>query len=477
MNPSSMPRRRKPSASAQQQRISKERTLGGVGASAVENADEEKENIFGAALQGDDLLERAKLQWQFGDWDGLIGLDPLLLAKHSEREKLALLVAAAHLQVSKPSTPFQFMSLAPVAGCGRRLVSQVLASGVHNSLGRAALLASDEQRAIRHFESSIRLVTPAADIALSAHARMVKEMIELGLLPQAGLNIDQLRRKVTGATGTRNQCDAHIKVLDMEVDLLRERLYSLKKQLDQARGIDSVLVLGNGTESQRPLPQTRSGTSDPASKTYYGLNGLDKKLEAYLDYDGGYFVELGANDGVSQSNTYYFEKERGWRGLLIEPVLHNFLKCKANRSRENAFACVACVSFAYDQSHVNLIYSNLMTTPMGVETDISDPRSHAYSGKVYLAADELPVEIIAPAKTLTTVLADANAPVVIDLLSVDVEGAELEVLKGIDHERYRFKYILIECRDESNLAAYMSTVGYARVDKLSNHDYLFSGQS
>lgn len=477
MNPSSTPRRRKPSASAQQHRVSKERTLGEVGTSAVQNAGEEKESVFWAALQGDDLLERAKLQWQFGDWDGLIGLDPSLLARHPEREKLALLVAAAHFQVSKACTRFQFMSLAPVAGCGKKLVSQVLASGVHNSLGRAALVASDERKAIRHFECAIRLVTPAADIALSAHARMVKEMIALGLLPQAGLNIDQLRRKVTGATSTRNQCDAHIKVLDMEVDLLRERLYSLKKQLDQAKNIDSVLVFGNDTKSQLPLPKMRSGNVDPAIKTYYGLNGLDRKLEAYLDYDGGYFVELGANDGVSQSNTCYFEKERGWRGLLIEPVLHNFLKCRANRSRENAFACVACVSFSYDQSHVNLIYSNLMTTPTGVETDISDPRSHAYSGKVYLQRDELPVEIIAPAKTLTTLLSDANAPLVIDLLSLDVEGAELEVLKGIDHKRYRFKYVLIECRDEKSLAAYMSTVGYTRVDKLSNHDYLFSSQA
>ena len=45
---------------------------------------------------------------------------------------------------------------------------------------------------------------------------------------------------------------------------------------------------------------------------YHGLNGLDKKMEAYLDYDGGYFVELGVNGGVSQSNTLYYEKYRHW---------------------------------------------------------------------------------------------------------------------------------------------------------------------
>jgi hypothetical protein len=44
------------------------------------------------------------------------------------------------------------------------------------------------------------------------------------------------------------------------------------------------------------------------SRRYYGLNGLDEKLESYVGYDGGFFVEIGANDGVTQSNTLYFEQ-------------------------------------------------------------------------------------------------------------------------------------------------------------------------
>jgi len=50
------------------------------------------------------------------------------------------------------------------------------------------------------------------------------------------------------------------------------------------------------------------------AKRYFGLNNLDEKLEKYLNFDNGYFVELGANNGVHQSNTLYFEKYRGWRG-------------------------------------------------------------------------------------------------------------------------------------------------------------------
>lgn len=43
---------------------------------------------------------------------------------------------------------------------------------------------------------------------------------------------------------------------------------------------------------------------------YFSLNQLDRKLEEFVDYNNGYFVELGANDGVTQSNTLYFERHR-----------------------------------------------------------------------------------------------------------------------------------------------------------------------
>ncbi len=80
---------------------------------------------------------------------------------------------------------------------------------------------------------------------------------------------------------------------------------------------------------------------------YFSVNQLDRKLERYVDKDGGYFVELGANDGVTQSNSLHFEKFRGWRGLLVEPTPHNFIKCRKNRAARSAVFCAACVSFDY----------------------------------------------------------------------------------------------------------------------------------
>jgi FkbM family methyltransferase len=210
---------------------------------------------------------------------------------------------------------------------------------------------------------------------------------------------------------------------------------------------------------------------------YSSLNQLDRKLEKYVDHDGGYFVELGANDGVTQSNSLYFERHRNWRGLLVEPAPHNFLKCRQSRSSENSIYCAACVSFNYDQAFVRIAYSNLMSTPVGLDSDIQDPHAHAQLGEQFLGQSETVFEFGAVARTLNSLLLDAKAPKLIDFLSLDVEGAELEVLKGLDHETFRCKYILVECRDFARLSAYLALHRYRFVEPLSSHDYLFAAEA
>lgn len=207
---------------------------------------------------------------------------------------------------------------------------------------------------------------------------------------------------------------------------------------------------------------------------YFALYDLDKKLEKYLNYDNGYYVELGANDGVTQSNTYHFELKRKWKGVLVEPSPQNYLACRERRGKNNHIFCNACVSNEYKEKYVDIVYGNLMSVSENVETDIEDGNQYIERAKKFLPASHDAFRFGALAATLTSLLDKAESPGVIDLLSLDVEGAELEVLKGVDFSRYRFRYMLIECRDLKRMTSFLNEKGYGLVDQLSKWDYLFS---
>ena len=206
---------------------------------------------------------------------------------------------------------------------------------------------------------------------------------------------------------------------------------------------------------------------------YKSLDNIDKKIESYLNFNNGYFVELGANDGVTFSNSYYFEKQRGWKGILVEPVPHNYLRCCANRSKKTKVYCNACVSFGYKEKFVEMIYSDLMSQSLGLESDINNPKKHALMGKQFLKPMEKNFKFAAIADQLNNILKKANAPKQIDFMSLDVEGAEIEVLKGVNHNEYRFKFICIESRSIEKITNYLSTKNYLMIEKLSHLDYLF----
>jgi FkbM family methyltransferase len=210
------------------------------------------------------------------------------------------------------------------------------------------------------------------------------------------------------------------------------------------------------------------------SKVFFGLNDLDKKLSVYLDNSKGYFVELGANDGLSQSNTKHFELFKGWKGVLVEPFSDNYIRCRRNRASRTHVINAACVAFDFEEPTIRLLYSNLMTIALDGESEIENRSRHAQVGAQFLGELEEVFEFRAPARTLNSILREARSPNRIDLLSLDVEGAELEVLKGLDHSEYRFKFIVIEIRDFESMNSYLVSHGYQMVEKLTTHDYLYT---
>ena len=207
---------------------------------------------------------------------------------------------------------------------------------------------------------------------------------------------------------------------------------------------------------------------------YHSINELDKQLEKYVDYDNGFYVELGANDGVTQSNSLYFELNRNWKGVLVEPTTNNFLLCREQRSNKNRIFCNACVGFDYEDKYVDFKYANLMSISENLELNLlKDKGAYLESSKAHLKETETVFAFGAVAKTLNSLLEKAEAPKVIDFLSLDVEGAELEVLKGINFEKFSFKYMLIETTHLKLMEDFLIERGYVLEKQFSSHDYLF----
>jgi Flp pilus assembly protein TadD len=129
----------------------------------------------------ENLLERSRTQWQFGDWESLAKLERDTLQHHPDRAKLALLAAAGHLQQGDSQAARQFTRLAQDWGCSKKLISQILISGVHNSLGRAAAVSGQAQRALQHFQSAIQAGAANSEVRLLTEARVNQQLTQLGV--------------------------------------------------------------------------------------------------------------------------------------------------------------------------------------------------------------------------------------------------------------------------------------------------------
>ena len=152
---------------------------------------------------------------------------------------------------------------------------------------------------------------------------------------------------------------------------------------------------------------------------------LQNKLNKIFNKKGGFFIELGANNGLFQSNTAFFEKEMEWTGILIEPSLIGYEQCKINRPNSVCLNC-ACVSNDYKDEYIKGDFTN--NHPMGSVNGVRRGSKNLVKVK---------------AVTLEKIL-NAHRPTNIDFLSLDTEGYELEILKGLNLDKYRPKYMLIE---------------------------------
>lgn len=183
------------------------------------------------------------------------------------------------------------------------------------------------------------------------------------------------------------------------------------------------------------------------------------------------FVEAGAHDGYTQSNTYWLERHRGWSGVLIEAVPSLAAKC-ARRRRAQVFQC-ALVGAADPGATVTIRFGDLMSTVEAGQGSAVEALRHAEGGLEVTGQRTYAVEV--PARTLTSVLDEAGlgSP---DLVTLDIEGHELEVLRGLDLDRHAPRFLLLEMLEmDKQLPVFEDVLDgrYEIAEVLSHCDVLF----
>lgn len=163
------------------------------------------------------LLERARTQWQFGDWDSLARINRDALQHHPARAELALLAAAGRLQIGEShSEANRFIRLAQNWGASKKLISRILIAGVHNSLGCAAAVTGQQPRALGHFENAIQVGTPGSDTRLVAQARSDLQLRQLASSKKLSIHPQNVTQATTTILEKKEQ-NTNVKVNDSSI--------------------------------------------------------------------------------------------------------------------------------------------------------------------------------------------------------------------------------------------------------------------
>jgi FkbM family methyltransferase len=197
---------------------------------------------------------------------------------------------------------------------------------------------------------------------------------------------------------------------------------------------------------------------------FYGQFREDEYINNFFEENYiGICIDVGAYDGISGSNTFFFEN-KGWDCLCIEPVPESFINCKNIRKK-----CLNLCISDYDSDNINF---NVVTVNETNKSAISslkiDDRLIESHKNIINQIDTVKVNV----RKLDTILNEIHFSNKIDFISIDTENTELDVLKGLTIEKYDIKFFIIENNfDENFIEEYLKTKNFIKINRLGVNDF------
>jgi len=213
---------------------------------------------------------------------------------------------------------------------------------------------------------------------------------------------------------------------------------------------------------------------DPLFKAQFGEDRI--LWQVFRRRLSGYFIEVGAFDGVTLSNTFFLE-QMGWNGLLIEPIAQLAQNAASARPRSRVINTAVSKRGSSGTARFTVAQNVPVLSFLNAEPDHVE-RCRREGATL--------VEVDVPVTTLDAILADErrDSPADqgpwteeegwrIDLVSIDTEGCELDVLDGFDLEQFKPKVLLIENDRPSGdkLAPYLAERGYRKFHRQKINDF------
>ncbi len=186
----------------------------------------------------------------------------------------------------------------------------------------------------------------------------------------------------------------------------------------------------------------------------------DQYLETniFKGHKSGFYVDVGAHDGVSINNTLYFEETNQWTGINIEPIKKVFDKLIVNRPSNINLNCAVCNNDGETEFLCNTGYTEMIS---GIKDTFDDRHfQRLYSENVEMGSTT--EVILVNTKRLETIF-DEHHVSHVNYLSVDVEGAEFEVIKSINFGKVFIDVIGFENNYDDvsvPIVAYLENQGY-----------------